>query len=1205
MSPKKKNILIVAGVVVALILLIITVLPIAMRGKIAEEISRRTGRKTQIRSLTFNPLTMTAKSEGFVMEEEGGGHFVSIGKVSLSLSPMSIFKRALIVSKISVDSPSINIVRNAPNQYNFTTIIDRMKTDDKPKQEKQSRYSINNITIKGGSVDFDDQMTDGGRKHTVRNLEIGVPFISNIPYLIEEYTSPKISAVVNGASFTFAGKMKPLSKSMQTSVRINLDRLNLPELAAYLPQKPPAQLASGELTVDTELLYRVYPNKKPELDIKGIVRLSNIDLNMNNGQPLVKIPLFEANISQMEIFAKLFRFDAIKLDGFELFASRNRQGGWMYDSLIPKNQTKTPQKSKEKNKTKGQPQPSFLISSLTITKSAVHLNDALPQGGFKGSLSEIFLSSENIGNAPNTQGKYDLSLIADGDAKLTAAGEFSLSPVLVKTTTKLSGLQLQKGWPYMARYLTAPIKGELELSGDVNYNADNGLIAEHMALTLQNLSARYGEKDGIDLSLFSFNNASFNQKSNALEIAEVKLEKGNISVSLEPDRRISILSLFKQTSSHAEKEKIERKQKRQPDAKNSSPQFSYRLKQFKTSGLNLAFTDKTRKKIPHLALRDTAISLANLNGPQFTPAQLDFSATFGKRASLKANGAITPAPFSYRGDIQIKRLPIRDFEAYFPENLNVDILRGFLDTTLKTRIAVNNGTTRGGFRGSAAVRSFHSIDTVSEEDLIKWDNLQVGEFRGRLEPFNLNISQIVLNDVYSRVIILKDGTLNLQNLMKKTDSPQPPVSDTTSQNVQSASSEPAAEPSRQEQNGNAKRAINIDSITVQGGTLVFSDYHLPQDFSTTFYNLGGRVSGMSSESSKTADVDLRGNLENHSPLQITGKINPLRGDLFLDLKILFKDIELPRATPYSGTYLGYAIEKGKLMLDLSYHIENKQLTSKNKIFIDQFTFGNKVESKKATSLPVKLGLALLKDSKGEIHLDVPVTGRTDDPQFSVWRLVLKVIQNLLVKAATSPLALLSSVFGSGEDLSSVQFAYGTAALSQQEEQKLDLLAKALMDRPSLKIELQGYVDRERDIEGYRSELLDNKILNEKKLDLARSRKSGRKNLENITKVQPEEYSTYLKAVYKKEKFPKPRNMIGLVKDLPDSEMKKLIITNTVVTEDDLQSLAQRRSEKVMDYLVGKCAIPAERVFLKKDNIYKAPGGNTQPGSKVELNAIAS
>ena len=143
-------------------------------------------------------------------------------------------------------------------------------------------------------------------------------------------------------------------------------------------------------------------------------------------------------------------------------------------------------------------------------------------------------------------------------------------------------------------------------------------------------------------------------------------------------------------------------------------------------------------------------------------------------------------------------------------------------------------------------------------------------------------------------------------------------------------------------------------------------------------------------------------------MQITGKLNPLRDDLFVDLKISFQDIDLSPITPYSGTYLGYTVDKGKLFLDLKYLIDKKQLSSENRIFIDQFTFGKKVESDKATNLPVRLAVALLKDRKGEIHLNLPVTGRTDDPKFSIWGLVGQVLKNLLVKAATSPFALLSS-----------------------------------------------------------------------------------------------------------------------------------------------------------------------------------------------------
>lgn len=302
--------------------------------------------------------------------------------------------------------------------------------------------------------------------------------------------------------------------------------------------------------------------------------------------------------------------------------------------------------------------------------------------------------------------------------------------------------------------------------------------------------------------------------------------------------------------------------------------------------------------------------------------------------------------------------------------------------------------------------------------------------------------------------------------------------------------------------------------------------------------------------------------------------------------------------------LGYTIEKGKLFLDLKYHIEKKVLTSENKIFIDQFTLGSKIESDKATSLPVQLGVALLKDSRGEIHLDIPVTGRIDNPELSIWKLVGQAFTNMLVKAVTSPLALLSSMFGSGEDFSAIQFAPGTSVILTSEELKLDHLAKALLDRPALKIELKGYVDREKDMEAYRSELLNRKIKQEKVAVLRT--KEAIKADDNIETIQvlPEEYATYLTAVYRREKFPKPRNVLGLIKNLPQDEMKKLIIVNTFIGEHELQALGHERVVAIMSYLVGKGNIPAERLFQNDDDVFKAPGKESLSRSRVEMTAIA-
>ena len=78
----------------------------------------------------------------------------------------------------------------------------------------------------------------------------------------------------------------------------------------------------------------------------------------------------------------------------------------------------------------------------------------------------------------------------------------------------------------------------------------------------------------------------------------------------------------------------------------------------------------------------------------------------------------------------------------------------------------------------------------------------------------------------------------------------------------------------------------------------------------------------------------------------------------------------------AGKFAGYRIAKGKLNLTLAYHIHGRSLKSENLIVLDQFTFGEKVDSPDATHLPVRLAIAVLKDRDGRIVLDIePVAGK--------------------------------------------------------------------------------------------------------------------------------------------------------------------------------------------------------------------------------------
>jgi hypothetical protein len=191
--------------------------------------------------------------------------------------------------------------------------------------------------------------------------------------------------------------------------------------------------------------------------------------------------------------------------------------------------------------------------------------------------------------------------------------------------------------------------------------------------------------------------------------------------------------------------------------------------------------------------------------------------------------------------------------------------------------------------------------------------------------------------------------------------------------------------------------------------------------------------------------------------------------------------------------------------------------------------------------------------------------------------VLKVIVNLLVKAATSPFALLGAVFGGGEELGYAEFDDGSAALTDATKKKLDIIGKALHDRPALKMDITGHADPEKDREGLKQNRMLRKI-KARKIRAMVATSGDTPSLDAVTVTQ-EEYPAYLKQAYKEEKFPKPRNIIGMAKDLSVPEMEKLMLTNLKVTDDDLKALAGERARLVRDYLLQSMQIEPERIYV--------------------------
>lgn len=308
-------------------------------------------------------------------------------------------------------------------------------------------------------------------------------------------------------------------------------------------------------------------------------------------------------------------------------------------------------------------------------------------------------------------------------------------------------------------------------------------------------------------------------------------------------------------------------------------------------------------------------------------------------------------------------------------------------------------------------------------------------------------------------------------------------------------------------------------------------------------------------------------------MDVSGHLNPLAPALYLDITGAAKGIDLPRFTSYAAKYAGYPIIRGRLSVDVSYKVDGGKLEATNRLLLEPLAFGERVASPSATDLPVLFAVALLKNSRGEIDINLPISGSLNDPQFSLGAVIVRVIVNLLVKAATAPFALLAAAFGSGEELGYVEFAPGSAALGAAQIRRLDMLAQALADRPELRPEIVGSVDPARDMEGLRRSKYEAKLRD-------RARAGGAPVDPAGTAIDAAERPALIARVDAEEKIPdKPRSVLGFAKAIPVPEMEALILANLAVTPGDLRTLADERAGAVRKYLESPGRVAPERLIV--------------------------
>ncbi len=898
------------------------------------------------------------------------------------------------------------------------------------------------------------------------------------------------------------------------------------------------------------------------------VTLKGFEIKEADGRTnFVSVDRLYLNLEMMSIVRGGPVFSEVRIEGLYLGIVRTGANTYNFTDIVEKMQSAKAAGIEEKPSTPMK----FSVSNIRILDSKIDFDDR--PVSTRHTISQINLTIPFISNLPSYVESFvqpSLSATINGTPFNFKGG----SKVFADSReTSFDILLRDIDIPYYLGY--APTKlnlkvpsGKFDIDMKLSYRQFNDrkpLISLTGEARLKDFMAklRSAKDDFIRIPDARVNDIAFDMEANRIEIASVSTGKGWIGAVRSKNGVINLASIMLSGPAPAA---IGAKPRRAAAADDSA---SILLKSLTVTGYAVKITDESLAEPFSLNIDEITIRGKDISTAKDAKSDLDVSMRVEKRGDVSLKGKVAINPVAAELALDIKALPLKPMNPYLDEKARAILAAGALNIKGNIVASMPQGSDpKAAFRGKIWVNKFSLLDKVNAEDLLKWETLYIGEADIRYAPLFVHINEIALTNFYSRIVINADRTTNLQEVFS-----------TAPAGAQTASAAPEVKAAEQQAKpGN----IRIDKVTLLGGTINFTDKFIKPRFSGNLLEIGGRITGLTSQEGTLAEVELRGMYERYAPLEITGKINPLREDRYIEIKAAFKEMDLTTLTPYAGRYAGYVIEKGKLSFQIEYLIVRNKLSAKNSIFLDQFTLGDKVESADATGLPVKLGIALLKDRKGEINLDIPVSGDLDDPQFSLGGIIWKVIVNLLAKAATSPFALLGAVFGGGEQLSYSEFDYGLATITPEVQKKLDTLIKALSDRPGLKLDIVGHADPDKDREGLKRYIVMRKVKAQKLKELAKKDKATTLSLDSVI-VTPAEYPEYLKRAYSEEKFPKPRNILGMAKGLPVPEMEKLMYTNMPVTDDDLRLLAKDRGMVIKDYLLKSKQIGQERIFLVESN----------------------
>jgi len=592
-------------------------------------------------------------------------------------------------------------------------------------------------------------------------------------------------------------------------------------------------------------------------------------------------------------------------------------------------------------------------------------------------------------------------------------------------------------------------------------------------------------------------------------------------------------------------------------AKTSSPSWAVAVEQVSLAGTSVSLTDQTLAKPVRLDVDQITFLAKNLSTDLGKAVPLTLSCRVEETGTLKAAGDIVPATMTSKGSLTLTRIPLAVAAAYVADVAAIDIPAGRLGGKLDWSMG---DKARDRISGSLQVDGLRVTEARSRTELLGFKSLDVNRLDLQLSPLTLTIAQVNLVEPRGSYVIDAQGTTSLDRLA--------PTTPRKSQASPSDTSE-------------GLKTLEIGKVSLKQGRFSFADKTLSPQFESVISPLDLTVTGFSLDPAKRTELDLTAIIDGSAPITAKGWVSPLKDPMEASSTVTLRNLDLVALSSYSSKFIAYPVARGQLDWDMNVDTSENKLSMGNAIKARQLELGDKVESPDAPNVPVKLGLALLRDMSGNIAINLPIKGDLADPKFNIGGIVLQAFLGLIVKAIASPFSLLASLVpdGGGEDLNRLPFPPGLSAPAPEALQNMQALADILAQRPGIKISIQGHSDPAAD----RQALADMQFM--RKLQVIKFDDLPRREKEKTTldelEITDEEYPELLWEAYKEEPVEKEKGAFGMHKDVSREVQEDKLRELINITDADLVRLAATRAEFVKNHLVQELGVDAGRIFLGK------------------------